>query len=171
VPHAEIDAPADARRLRVIAELGGQFSQEESAPLAAGFSDPGGGGASTSKPTLKPDAPVTMTSKFEPKDTAAAFSALDRLAKLPDAKVLGGTVDLNGMRSEADFLTLRLGRDVAVPAAALDLQVKELLALLAAPAPMVKLRLDGIAFSSGRDLMAFCDAAGEDFDRVAWKQD
>jgi hypothetical protein len=112
-----------------------------------------------------------MTSKFEPKDTAAAFSALDRLAKLPDAKVLGGTIDLNGMRSEADFLTLRLGRDVPVPAAALDQKVKDLLALLSADAPTVKLRLDGIAFPSGRDLMAFCDAAGEDFDRVAWNQD
>jgi len=49
--------------------------------------------------------------------------------------------------------------------------VKELAALLAAEAPTVKLRLDGIAFPSGRDLMAFCDASGEDFDRVAWKQD
>jgi hypothetical protein len=112
-----------------------------------------------------------MTSRFEPKDTAAAFSALDRLAKMPDAEVRGGIVDLNGMRSEDDFLTLRLGRDVPVPASALDQKVKELVALLAAEAPTVKLRLDAISFPSGRDLMAFCDAAGEDFDRIAWKQD
>ena len=168
VPHGEIAAPPDARKLRVIAELNGQFSQEETAPLATGMDD---GPFNPGRPKLKPDAPVTMTSKFEPKDTAAAFSALDRLAKLPDAKVLGGTIDLNGMRSEADFLTLRLGRDVPVPAAALDQKVKDLLALLSADAPTVKLRLDGIAFPSGRDLMAFCDAAGEDFDRVAWNQD
>ena len=171
VPHAEIDVPAKAKKLRVIAELAGRFSEEQSAPLATGMDDAGGWNSGAQKAQLKPDAPVTMTSRFEPKDTAAAFSALERLAKMPDAKVLGGAVDLNGTRSENDFLTLRLGRDVPVPAAALDQRVKELLALLAADAPTVKLRLDGIAFPSGRDLMAFCDAAGEDFDRVAWKQD
>lgn len=171
VPHGEIDAPADARKLRVIAELEGQFSEEQSAPLAAGFGEANGAGFNTTRPALKPDVPVMMTSRFEPKDTAAAFSALDRLAKTPEAKVLGGMIELNGLRSEADVLTLRLGRDVPLPAAALDQQVKELLELLAAEAPTVKLRLDGIAFPSGRDLMAFCDASGEDFDRVAWKQD
>jgi len=59
---------------------------------------------------------------------------------------------------------------VSVPAAALDQQVKELVELLSAPAPTVKLRLDGITFPR-RDLMAFCDACGEDFGRVEWKQD
>ena len=39
------------------------------------------------------------------------------------------------------------------------------------PEPSVKLRLDGIAFPSGRDLTRFCDDLGEDFDRVEWKQD
>jgi hypothetical protein len=112
-----------------------------------------------------------MTSRFEPKDTAAAFSALQRLAALPEARVLGGSVELLGARSENDFLTLRLGRDVPVPASALDQKVKNLLTLLAAPAPTVKLRLDGIAFPSGRDLMNFCDAVGEDFDRVTWTQE
>jgi hypothetical protein len=112
-----------------------------------------------------------MTSRFEPKDTAAAFSALDRLAKLPDAKVFGGTLELNGTRSEGDFLTLRLGRDVAMPASALDSKVKELAALLNASAPTVKVRLDSIAFPSGRDLTAFCDASELDFDRVEWKQE
>jgi len=167
VPHAEMDAPAGAQLLRAVAEVQGQFSQEETASLTSGPSPKGDGGA---KPQLKPDSPVLMTSRFEPKDTAAAFSALDRLAKMPNAEVRGGIVDLNGMRSEDDFLTLRLGRDVPVPANALDQKVKELVALLAAEAPTVKLRLDAISFPSGRDLMAFCDAAGEDFDRIAWKQ-
>jgi hypothetical protein len=170
-PHAEIDVPANAKKLRVVAELAGRFSEEQSAPLATGMDDAGGWNGGTRKAELKPDVPITMTSRFEPKDTAAVFSALERLAKMPEAKVLGGAVDLNGTRSENDFLTLRLGRDVPIPAAALDQKVKELLALLAADAPTVKLRLDGIAFPSGRDLMAFCDAAGEDFDRVAWRQD
>jgi hypothetical protein len=58
-----------------------------------------------------------------------------------------------------------------VPAAALDQKVKELAALLNATAPTVKLRLDGIAFPSGRDLMAFCDAFELDFDRVEWTQE
>jgi len=80
-------------------------------------------------------------------------------------------VDLNGLRSEADFLTLRLGRDVPLAASDLDRLVKELAALLSAEAPAVKLRLDGIAFPSGRDLTRFCDDSGEDFDRVDWKQD
>lgn len=170
VPHGEIDAPADAKRLRVIAELNGQFSEEETAPLATGMDD-AGGRAPTPKAPLKPDAPVTITSRFEPADTAAAFLALDRLAKMAGATLHGGTVEVNGTRSEHDFLTLRLGRDVPVPAAALDQKVKDLVALLAAPAPTVKLRLDALAFPSGRDLMAFCDAFELDFDRVAWTQD
>jgi len=53
-----------------------------------------------------------MTARFEPKDTASAFAALDRLARIPDARVLGGSVELNDRRSEADYLTLRLGRNV-----------------------------------------------------------
>jgi hypothetical protein len=171
VSRGEIDAPKDARRLRVVAEVQGQFSPEESAALTTGAAEGVGRFPMPAKAALKADAPVTMTSRFEPKDTAAAFSALDRLAKIPDARVFGGTVELNGMRSEADFLTLRLGRDVAIPAASLDQKVKELAALLSAAAPTVKLRLDGIAFPSGRDLMGFCDAAGEDFDSVEWKQD
>jgi hypothetical protein len=167
----EVDAPKGATRLRVVAEVNGQFSQEESAPLQTGVDEGGAGGFRPTREPLKPDAPAVMTSRFEPKDTAAAFSALDRLAKIPEARVLGGTVELNGLRSEADFLTLRLGRDVPLAATDLDRVVKELAALLSAEAPTVKLRLDGIAFPSGRDLSRFCDDSGEDFDRVEWKQD
>jgi hypothetical protein len=162
----EIDAPSDAKQLRVIAEIAGQFGQEETAPLADG-----GVGERPTQAPLNPDAPATMTSRFEPKDTASAFSALDRLAKIQDTKVLGGTVDLNGGRSESDFLTLRLGRDLPLCADALDRLVKDLAALLAAESPTLKLRLDGVLFPSGRDLTRFCDECGEDFDRVTWKQD
>jgi hypothetical protein len=171
VTQGDIDAPKGAQRLRVIAEVNGQFSQEETASLVAGTGGLAGASPSPPKPELKLDAPATMTSRIEPKDTAAAFAALDRLAKIPGAKVLGGSVDLNGGRSENDYLTLRLGRDVPFPATSLDQKVKELAALLSAPAPLVRVRLDGIAFPSGRDLMGFCDACGEDFDRVAWQQD
>ncbi len=62
-----------------------------------------------------------------------------------------------------------LGRDVPIHAPALNEMVKVLAELLGAEAPTVNLRLDGIAFPSGRDLMAFCDAAGDDFDRVTWQ--
>jgi hypothetical protein len=79
-------------------------------------------------------------------------------------------VELNGERSEGDFLTLRLGRDIGVPAAALDRMVKTFADLLAASRATLKLRLDGIAFPSGRELMDFVDAMGEDFDRVTWRQ-
>ena len=78
---------------------------------------------------------------------------------------------MNGGRSKSDFLTLRLGRDVPVLAGDLDALVKSLVEKLKAPAPSVKLRLDGIAFPSGRDLTRFCDELGEDFDSVKWKQD
>ena len=37
IPDAEIDAPADAVRLRVVAELEGRFSEEQSASLATGM--------------------------------------------------------------------------------------------------------------------------------------
>jgi hypothetical protein len=167
----EMDAPPGAKQLRVVAEVNGQFSPEETAPLAASIDEAGGKGFAPPKAALKPDAAAAMTSRVEPKDTATAFSALDRLAKLPGAMVFGGTVDLNGTRSEGDFLTLRLGRDVAIPATTLDQKVKELVALLNVSAPTVKLRLDGIAFPSGRDLMAFCDAFELDFNSVEWKQE
>jgi hypothetical protein len=170
VPHGEVAVPGNATRLRVVAEVGGQFSQEETASLVTQMSD-GTGRAPVPSTALKPDAPVTLTSRFEPKDTAAGFSALDRLAKIPGATVRGGSADLSGGRSEADFLTLRLGRDVAVPAASLDQKVRELTILLNAPSPTLKLRLDGIGFPSGRDLMAFCDQSDVDFDRVTWDQD
>jgi hypothetical protein len=112
-----------------------------------------------------------MTSRFEPKDTAAAYSALDRLAKIPGARVLGGMVELDGSRSEGDFLTLRLGRDVPLAATDFDRVVKELARMLSAETSTVRLRLDGIAFPTGRDLTRFCDDSGEDFDHVDWKQE
>jgi hypothetical protein len=43
---------------------------------------------------LKPDEPAMMTSRFEPSDTAGAFTALDRLAKTPGVRVLGGSIDV-----------------------------------------------------------------------------
>jgi hypothetical protein len=68
------------------------------------------------------------------------------------------------------ILTLRLVATCRSPFRSRQ-PVKELAALLSADAPTVKLRLDGIAFPSGRDLSRFCDDSGEDFDRVDWKQD
>lgn len=165
----EVDAPIDARQLRAVAEVSGQFSQEETATLATGMDDKSD--FKRTKVALKPDAPATMTFRFESKDTAKAFSALDRLAKLPGASVLGGSVELNGLRAEADFLGLRLGKDVRVAAGDLDQQTKALASLLGAEAPSVTLRLDTIHFPSGRDLTDFCDAFNLDFDRVTWTQD
>ena len=163
----EMEAPAGATRLRVVAEVNGQFSEEETAGLADGLrEDP----RKPEKP-LNPDSPARMTSRFEPKDTAAAFSALDRLAKIPGSRVHGGSVELNGGRSEGDHLTFRMGRDVPLDAGGLDMLTKKLVERLHAEAPTLKLRLDSIAFPSGRELRAFCDAVGEDFARVTWTQD
>jgi hypothetical protein len=172
VPAGEMDAPKGARQLRVIAEVAGQFGQEESAPLG-GFEEAStrGPAGPSSRPALKPDAPVRMTSRYESKDTAAAFASLDRLAKMTDAKVHGGGIELNGNRSEDDYMSLRFGGLVGLPSAELDRSVKEMVRLLGAPEPMVKLTLRQIAFASGRDLTNFCDASGEDFDRVEWKQE
>lgn len=168
--HGDLDVPAGAKRLRVVAVVDGKhFSDEETAALVGRIEEDGP--EFKPKAPLNQDMPVLMTSRFEPKSTEIAFQALDRLAKITDVKARGGTVELNGERSEGDFLTLRLGRDVPIPAAALDRKVKELSALLSAAAPTVKLRLDGIAFPSGRDLMKFCDDLGIDFDQVEWKQD
>lgn len=166
---SEIDAPPGAARLRAVAEVNGQFSQEEAAPLQ--INDPGGGNYNPTKPVLKPESPASMTSRFEPKDTAAAFSSLDRLAKTPDVHILGGSIEVNGGRLLGDYITLRLGQDVKVAAADLDMLVKTVVAQVNASAPTVKLRLDGVRFPSGRELTAFCDAAGEDFDRVTWTQE
>ncbi len=170
VADAEIDAPADAVKLRVVAELDGRFSEEQTAPLATGMAD-SGGRPPPPKAALRPDSPVTMTSRFEPRDTASASDALQRLAKLPGAAVRGGSVELNGGRSEADFLTLRFGAAIRIPAETLAGQVDALRAILGHDAPTLKLRLDAIAFPSGRDFQAFCDATGQDFDRVTWDQE
>jgi hypothetical protein len=163
----EIDAPTGASKLRCIAEVAGQFGEEESASLTPGTDD------SPGKPRapLKPDAPVTMTSRFEPRDTATAFSALDRLAKTAGTHILGGSIEVSGGRVEGDYVTLRIGQGVSVEATELDALVKALVETLEAPAPTVKLRIDGIAFPSGRELTSFCDAVGEDFDRVTWTQE
>jgi hypothetical protein len=166
---ADIEAPPAATRLRAVGEVDGQFGEEESAPLQTGVSE-AGGTYTVNRPALKLDSPATLTSRFEPKDTAKAFSALDRLAKAAGARILGGSVEVNGGRSEQDFLTLRLGRDVPILAGDLDGFVKTLVEKLSAAAPTVKLRLDGIEFSSGRELTAFCDDMGVDFDRVTWDQ-
>jgi hypothetical protein len=53
----------------------------------------------------------------------------------------------------------------------LDVLVKTLVERLQADKPTVKLRLDTVAFPSGRELAAFCDHLGEDFGRVTWTQD
>jgi hypothetical protein len=167
----DITAPAGASRLRAVAEIDGRFSEEEGAPLSIGNDPPDGGPAPAPRPKLKPDASVMMTSRFEPKDTATAFQALDRLAKTPGARVFGGLVEVNGGRSESDFLSLRLGKDVGIPAGDLDSLFKTLVAKVNSPTPTVKLQLYSVAFPSGRDLTGFCDDTGADFDHVRWTQD
>ncbi|MGQ0444937.1 MAG: DUF499 domain-containing protein [Beijerinckiaceae bacterium] len=168
IESAEIAAPTGAARLRAVAEVDGQFGEEESAPLPGGVSEAGGTYTPT-RPALKQDAPATMTYKFEPKNTDGAFSALAWLAKA-GARVRGGMAEVNGGRSEQDHLTLRMGSDVPIPAVDLDKFVKDLVEKLGAATPTVKLRLDGIEFASGRELAKFCDDMGVDFDRVTWDQ-
>jgi hypothetical protein len=111
--------------------VNGQFSEEESARLADGLrEDP----RKPEKP-LNLDTPVLMTSRFEPKDTATAFSALDRLGKTPGVRVHGGSVELSGGRSEGDHLTFRMGKDVPLGAGDLDTLTKMLVERLRAAAP------------------------------------
>ena len=164
----EIDAPSGATQVRALVELDGKFSLEETARLAPeGFeSDP-----NAKKTPVKSDSPATMTSRFQSRDTAQAFTALDRLSKMAGAKVKGGSVEVKGKRTEDDYLTLRFGRDVTIDASELDRSAKELATLLAAEQPLVTLQLSSVAFPSGRDLMTFCDDMALDFDRVEWKQD
>jgi len=168
VSPGEIDAPNGATQVRALVELEGKFSFEETARLApAGFEfDPN---AQTTP--VKPDSPATMTSRLQSRDTAQAFTALDRLSKMSGAKVKGGSVEVKGKRTEDDYLTLRFGRDVTIEATELDRSAKELATLLAAEQPVVTLQLSSVAFPSGRDLMAFCDDMALDFDRVEWKQE
>ena len=153
-----------------MAEIDGQFSAEESAPLADGMRDRGDD-FERPKPPLKPDCPAAMTSRFEPRRPGEAFKALDLLSKIPGAKFCGGMVELDGKRAEGDYLSLRFGPGIAVAALEIDRNVKELTALLGATQPAVSLRLDSITFPSGRDLTNFCDAMEIDFDAVQWKQD
>lgn len=166
----DIDAPSDARKLRVIAEVAGQFSPEETAPLATGLSE---GTVEKFKPraALKPDSPVLMTSRFEPSDTKGAFSALGRLGGTVGTAIRGGSITITGEKTADEYLSLRLGKDVQISAADLDEIVKKLVEKLGSASPSVKLRLDGIAFPSGREMSKFCDETGQDFDRVTWDQD
>jgi len=124
ISSADIEAPLGATRLRAVAEVDRQFGEEESPPLQGGLSEAGGTYTAT-RPALKIDAPATLTSRFEPKDTAKAFSALDRLAKPPE-RVFSAVCRGERGRSEQDFLTLRLGRDVPILAGDLDGFVKVL---------------------------------------------
>jgi hypothetical protein len=120
---------------------------------------------------IKLDAPATLTSRIEPKDTGLAFTALDTLAKIPGVTVYGGSIEVSSVRSDGDYLTLRMGRDVGIVGGDLDSIVKTLVERLGAKEPVLKLRLDKIHFPSGRELNAFCDTMGEDFDRVRWEQE
>jgi uncharacterized protein DUF499 len=165
-----MDAPQGATRLRVVARLGDQVSDEESAPLD-GMSETGPRiGEQTPQP-LKPDVPATLTSRIEINDTALAFTALDRLAKTRDAAIFGGWAEAKGGRAENDYLSLRLGRDVGIAGAELDALAKTLVERLKADSPKLNLRLDSVSFPSGRELQDFCDLVGEDFGRVTWKQE
>lgn len=164
----EVMAPENASRLRAVAEIDGQFGEEESAPLVTGTRE--GDGPRPEKPKLKPDEPATLTSPFEPKDTRAAFLAIDRLAKTPETFVLGGSIEANGGRLGGDYITLRLGQDVKLKASDVDEMIKLVVTKLNAPAPTVKLTIYGISFSSGRELSKFCDEMEIDFDRVSWTQ-
>ena len=165
----EIDAPKGATRLRVIARVGRETSPEEEAPLATGMDEPHGPIGRNPR-VIKLDAPATLTSRIEPKDTGLAFSALDTLAKISGVTVYGGSIEVSSVRSDGDYLTLRMGRDVGIVGADLDSIVKTLVERLGAKEPVLKLRLDKIQFPSGRELNAFCDTMGEDFDRVRWEQ-
>lgn len=166
----EVDAPQGAKQLRAVAKVGSQAGLEEVAPLTTGMDD-GSGGTKPARAPLKPDAPATLTSRTEPKDTGLAFKALDMLAKITGAVVHGGSIELSGSRSEADYLTLRIGRDVGIEGADLAPLVKTLVERLKADQPVLKLRLDSVNFPSGRELSTFCDMLGEDFERVSWKQE
>jgi hypothetical protein len=164
----EFDIPPEASRLRVIPEVNSQFGPEETAVLLRPLD---GDGGENDKPKLDFESKASMVTRFEPTDTAAGFSALDRLSKIVGASIVGGYVEVNGERLTGDYLTLRLGENVKISSGNLDSLVKLLVAELGAPAPTLKLRLDRIDFASGRDLSSFCDAVGEDFDRVKWSQD
>lgn len=167
VPGTSFPAPADAMIVRVVAVMGQDYSAEESAVLGAYAI----GGPKPKKP-LKPDEPARLTSRFESRDTATAFKALDYLAGVSGgSSVLGGSVESTGNRGEQDFVTLRIGRDTAVPATDLDRLTKDLVAKMNVEQPTVKLRLDSVAFTSGRDLTGFCDALGQDFEQVTWEQE
>lgn len=170
VASLELDAPPHALRLRVVAEVNGQFSPEEDASFQTRVRDSGEGDHGSPKPTLNSDAPATITSCFRPKNTAAAFSALDCLAKVPGATV-AGSVEVKASRVENDYLVFRVGHGVAIPAAELDTMAKTLQRLLGASEPILELRLDKIAFPSGRDLARFCDDTGQDFDHINWTQE
>ena len=106
VAPGESDAPNGAKQLRVVAEVDGVFGQEESVPLGGGLEEGPAGGDRPAKPKASPklDAPALLASRFEPKETASAFSALDRLAKIPEAKVYGGSVELNGQTDALGIL-------------------------------------------------------------------
>jgi hypothetical protein len=171
VPHGEMAAPPSAKQLRVIAEISGQFSQEETAPLAAGMNESGGKSFTPTKAALKPDASATMTSRFESKNTETAFRALDHLAKLAGKAIVSGNFHTEGSQIENQYLTLRIGPNAPIAASKADTLAKELVACLGVETPTVKVTLNSIAFPSGRDLMGFCDAFELDFDRVEWKQD
>ena len=172
VPHGEIDAPKGATRLRVVAEVDGQFSQEETALARDRHGRRRWPAAHAAQGRAEARCAGDMTSRFEPKDTAAAFAALDRLAKIPGAKVLGG-IDRSERRavgggfSDAAPRPRRAGsgRD---PRRRGSRNLVETAGRAGAHGEIaarrhclsVRARPDG-----------FCDASGEDFDRVEWKQD
>ena len=157
-----------ATQVRVIAELGGSWSDEENIPVG-----PRGGVAEPGKPmppTLKDDLPVSLRTRFLTSSTAHAFSSLTALRDLPTVRIAGGRIEVKGRSDTEAFVTLRFGSTMPMPATELDALVKLLTEKSGFADPEVSLILESIIFSAGRDFRTFAERAMLDFERQEWTQ-
>lgn len=165
-----IVAPSDAHLARIMAELGTVRSAEEVVTLAGrGLADDPGRRPEPS-PRLDDNLPATMTSRHEAAGTKDTWVALGLLRDIPGTRVLGGQLTLKGQADEESYVTLRLGASVPLPGTELHALAQRLADLSGWADPVANLRLDGVAFESGRDLQRFAAECGMDWERVKWRQ-
>lgn len=163
---ADFLVPADAKRIRLIAQSGGTWSEEVHVPLAP-KDRTGEPRPETPKP-LDDNKPLTWEGNFSSLASDKAFDALTTLRSLPGASVEAGLFEIQSKRVEGEMMSLRVR--AALTAEAFDALAKQVVETSGFEAPDASLRLQKVRFASGRDYRTFATKLGLDFDRQQWTQ-
>lgn len=150
--------PAQGGLLRVLAEEG-DVSVEESfefAPQRKGSQER----PQTLRDLVDPAKPASLLKRIERTDTQTSFELINHM-KTAHASAVGAVLTV-GLGDTSTML--RVGREAPVPGTAIERAASFLRELLGDDRAAVALRLDGLAFPTGADLLVLVDAIHEPVD-------